>query len=100
MPKAYVVAEIQVSNPERYPDYQPLANATIEQYGGRWLVRGGKRDQVEGGDEQHGNGWRTVIVEFDSLQQARKWYDSAEYTEAKALRLAYSTGRLFLVEGV
>lgn len=100
MPKAYVVAEIQVTHPDGYPDYLPLSTASVAQYGGQWRARGGRRDQCEGEDAQHNNGWRTVILEFPSMEQARRWYDSTEYTKAKAIRQAHSIGRLFIVEGV
>ena len=100
MTKAYVVAEIQVTNPDGYADYRPLSTASIAQYGGQFLARGGTRLQKEGGDDSHHEGWRTVIAEFPSLQQAQTWYDSVEYTKAKEVRLANSIGRLFIIEGV
>jgi uncharacterized protein (DUF1330 family) len=100
MKKAYVVAEIRVTNPDAYAEYRKLSTASIEQYGGKWLARGGQREQLEGADAEHGAEWRTVITEFPSLEQARKWYTSAEYTAARAIRQANSVGRLFIVEGV
>jgi uncharacterized protein (DUF1330 family) len=100
MKKAYVVAEVQVTNPDAYSEYRDLATASIAQYGGRFLVRGGQRDQREGEDAAHNGNLRTVITEFPSLEQARQWYESVEYTRAKAIREANSVGRLFIVEGV
>jgi uncharacterized protein (DUF1330 family) len=100
MPKAYVVAEIMVTNPDGYADYRPLSTASLEQYGGTFLVRGGQRLQLEGEDAQHHAGWRTVITEFPSMEQARTWYDSVEYRKAREIRFANSVGRLLLVEGV
>lgn len=99
MSKAYVVAEVQVTNPEPYGEYRQLSTASVEQYGGRFLVRGGLRDQREGEDDAHNDQLRTVIVEFPSLEQARHWYESVEYTRARAIRQANSVGRLFIVEG-
>lgn len=99
MPKAYVVAEIQVTNPDGYADYRKLSTAAGEQYGGRFIVRGGAREQLEGEDDTHNAGWRTVIIEFDSMEQARTWYNSPEYTKAREVRQANSVGRIFLVEG-
>ncbi|MEN3292776.1 MAG: hypothetical protein V7642_2029 [Burkholderiales bacterium] len=99
MKKAYVVAEILVSNPSGYDEYRKLSTAAAAQYGGQFLVRGGTRVQREGADEQHNDKWRTVVVEFPSLDQAQAWYDSVEYTRAKEIRLANSIGRLFIVEG-
>ncbi|WP_394779410.1 DUF1330 domain-containing protein [Undibacterium sp.] len=100
MPKAYVVAEITVTNPDGYADYRPLSTASLEQYGGTFLVRGGAREQMEGEDAQHNAGWRTVITEFPSMEQAKKWYESVEYTKARSIRQQHSIGRLLIVEGM
>jgi uncharacterized protein (DUF1330 family) len=100
MKKAYVVAEIQVTNPEGYAGYRELSTAAAAQYGGQFIVRGGAREQFEGEDENHNSGWRTVIIEFPSMEQARTWYNSPEYSAARAVRQANSSGRLLLVEGV
>ncbi|HVL76732.1 MAG TPA: DUF1330 domain-containing protein [Noviherbaspirillum sp.] len=99
MKKAYVVAEIQVTNPQEYEGYRTLSTAAAAQYGGQFVVRGGAREQLEGEDPQHNGGWRTVIIEFPSLEQARTWYHSPEYTKAREIRQANSVGRLFLIEG-
>ncbi|SNS10940.1 Uncharacterized conserved protein, DUF1330 family [Noviherbaspirillum humi] len=99
MKKAYVVAEIQVTNPVDYEGYRALSTPAVAQYGGQFIARGGQRVQLEGGDDSHNDGWRTVIVEFPSLEQARTWYDSVEYTRAREIRQANSIGRLFIVEG-
>jgi uncharacterized protein (DUF1330 family) len=100
MKKAYVIAEIQVTNPAVYADYLPLSTASLAQYGGTFLVRGGQRDQKEGDDDAHDAGWRTVIAEFASMEQAQAWYNSVEYEMARPIRIANSVGRLFIVEGV
>ncbi len=99
MKKAYVVAEIQITNPEQYAAYRELSTAAAAQYGGTFLVRGGVREQWEGEDEIHNSGWRTVIIEFASTEQARAWYNSPEYRKALEIRLANSVGRLFMIEG-
>ena len=99
MKKAYIVAEITVINPAGYAEYGPMATASVAAYGGRFLVRGGQREQREGADAQHSNDLRTVIVEFDSLEKAQRWYESVEYTKAIAVRQANSIGRLCIVEG-
>jgi uncharacterized protein (DUF1330 family) len=100
MKKAYVVAEVKVENPVPYEEYRKLTTDTVARHGGRFIARGGVRDQREGEDERHNDGWRTVIIEFPSLPDARAWYESAEYEKAKQIRLANSIGRLFIVEGV
>jgi uncharacterized protein (DUF1330 family) len=94
--RAYVIAEIQVTNPEGYKAYTTTVPATIEQYGGRFLVRGGKAETLEGEWPER----RRVVIEFPSVEAAKKWWDSSEYAQPKALRRAHSEGRLLLLEGV
>jgi uncharacterized protein (DUF1330 family) len=92
---AYVLAEIEILNPEGYKAYTALVPATIEKYGGRFLVRGGRADAMEGEWPER----RRVIIEFPSMEQAKKWWDSPEYEKPKALRRANSKGRLLFMEG-
>ena len=92
----YVIAEVQVSDPERYAEYRQQVDAAIAAYGGRFLVRGGKSEALEG-DAPRG---RLVIAEFDSYEQARAWYDSEENAGPMKIRHEVSVGRLILVEGV
>ena len=92
---AYVIAEIEVVDPAAYEDYRKQVLAVVTQYGGKFLVRGGQVDPKEGG-------WtpkRMVVLEFPSLPQARKWYDSPEYAPLIKLRQKASKGKLILVEG-
>jgi uncharacterized protein (DUF1330 family) len=93
---AYVIVEIEVEDPVRYEKYKTMVPASIAQYGGRFLVRGGAVTPLEGG-------WtptRVVVIEFPSVERANAWYASPEYAEAKALRQATSRGRMLVVEGV
>ncbi len=100
MKKAYVVAEMAVTEPAAYAnDYSRHVLPTLAPYGGQVLVRGGERVQLEGEDASRHAGLRTVMLEFPSLQQARDWYDSAAYAQLRTIRQQYSTGRLFIVEG-
>jgi uncharacterized protein (DUF1330 family) len=92
---AYILAEIEITRPEGYKEYTTLVPATIQKYGGRFLVRGGNSQVLEGDWPQR----RRVIIEFPSFEQARKWFDSPEYEKPKALRIANSEGRLLLLEG-
>ena len=92
----YVLAEIEITNPDGYREYTTMVPATIQKYGGRFLVRGGRSDVLEGDWPQR----RRVIIEFPSYEQARKWFDSPEYEKPKAMRQANSKGRLLLLEGV
>ena len=92
---AYVVAEVNITNPEGYKEYTAVVPATIAKYGGRFLVRGGKAEALEGDWPE----CRRVIIEFPTSQAARDWFASPEYEKPKALRKANSKGRLLLIEG-
>jgi uncharacterized protein (DUF1330 family) len=91
---AYVLADIDVTDPARYEDYTALAGPSVEQYGGRHAVRGGTVQVLEG-DWPTG---RFVVLEFPDADAARRWYSSAEYSEARAVRQEAATARLLLVE--
>jgi uncharacterized protein (DUF1330 family) len=95
MPKAYVIADIDVTDPTTYEDYKRLSSAAAEKYGARFLVRGGDVDVLEG-TWQPG---RFVVLEFDDEASARRWYDSPEYAEARAVRQRASRSSLVLVRG-
>ena len=91
----YVLADIDVTDPVRYEDYKALAGPSVAQYGGRYTVRGARVVVLEGE-------WPTgrfVVIEFPDEQAARRWYDSPEYSAARAIRQQASTGRLILVTG-
>jgi uncharacterized protein (DUF1330 family) len=92
---AYVIAHIDVTDPERYEDYKKLSPVSIEQYGGRFLVRGPQPEVLEGDWQPR----RIVILEFPSVQRAREWWASEEYAPAKALRQATSIGSMIVLEG-
>jgi uncharacterized protein (DUF1330 family) len=93
---AYVIASIEVTDPAGYEAYRRRVPATIAQHGGRYLARGGHVEPVEG--DWHPR--RLVILEFPSLAQARRWYDSDEYREARAIRLRCARGDVVFVEGL
>ena len=93
---AYVLAEIEITNPEGYKEYTKLVPATIEQYGGKFIHRGGIVHVFEGEWPPR----RRVIIEFPSMDAARDWYDSPDYQKPKSMRQANSKGRLLLLEGV
>ena len=92
---AYVVVEIDVKDAERYADYKTMVPASLEAYGGRFLVRGGTVESLEGAWEPS----RFVILEFDSIERAKRWWDSDEYREARDLRQATADTRMIVVEG-
>jgi uncharacterized protein (DUF1330 family) len=95
MPASCIV-DIDVADPTAFEEYRKAVPATVEKYGGKFLVRGGRMEVVEGS-------WRpkcVVVTEFPSLEQAKRWYDSEEYRALKALRLRTSKGNVILVKGV
>ncbi len=93
---AYFIANITVTNPERIQEYQALAPATIEAYGGRYIVRGGAHETLEGDWKPD----RMVVLEFPDVETARTWYNSPEYQEILPLRQDNSDGKIVLVEGL
>lgn len=92
---AYVFAEIEITDPATFDRYRPLAGASVERYGGTYIARGGRTVTVEG----DWNPSRVVILAFDSVEAAQRWYGSPEYQECLPLRLASSTGKVIIVEG-
>jgi len=93
---AYVIAEIEVGDAVRYETYKQMVPPTLAAYGGRFVVRGGEVEALEGGWSPE----RVVILEFPSVERAKAWWASEEYAEAKALRQATSRGRMIVVAGV
>ncbi len=93
---AYVLAEIEITNPEGYKEYTAIVPGTIAQYGGKFVHRGGPVQLLEGEWPQR----RRVLIEFPSVDAAKAWWDSPEYEKPKAMRRASSNGRLILFEGV
>ena len=93
---AYVIGEIEVTDPATYEDYRRQVLAVVTKYGGKFIARGAKVETLEGGPSAK----RVVVLEFPSLEQAQKWYRSPEYAPLIALRQRASRGRLVLVEGV
>jgi uncharacterized protein (DUF1330 family) len=93
---AYVIVETDVSDPERYEQYKTAAFAAVTAHGGRYLVRGGALDMLEGD-------WRPsrlVVLEFADLAAARRWYDSEQYRQARELRAGAARLHLVAVQGV
>jgi uncharacterized protein (DUF1330 family) len=93
---AYFIVDNEVTDPAGFEEYRKQVPGTVERYGGKFLVRGGQVQTLEGDWKPK----RIVVTEFPSLEQARRWYDSAEYRALKALRLRTARGSVVLVEGV
>jgi uncharacterized protein (DUF1330 family) len=92
---AYVIGEIEVTDPAAYEEYRKQVGAVNAKFGGKFLARGGKAEVLEGAAGVK----RLVILEFPSYEQAQKWYRSTEYGPLIKLRQKASRGRLVLVEG-
>lgn len=93
---AYIVVDIEIHDADTYAAYRELAPASITEHGGRYLARGGRTEPLEGT-------WtpsRFVILEFPTLQQARAWWESSAYADAKRLRQECATTQMLLVEGL
>ena len=93
---AYVITDITVNNPEKYEAYKKLAPTAIKTYNGKYLARGGRAEKLEGNWEPD----RIVILEFESFETAKKWIDSPEYREARALRHQNASTNMIVVEGL
>jgi uncharacterized protein (DUF1330 family) len=93
---AYFIADIDVHDPAGMREYLETVPGTLAKYGGRYVVRGGKFEVVEGNWQPT----RVVMLEFPSMEQARNWYDCAEYSDMKAARLNSARTDMVLVEGV
>ena len=93
---AYVIVNIEVTDPVRYEEYKKLALATVTAHGGRYIARGGRAESLEGSWQPR----RVVLLEFPSAQHAKTWWGSEAYKPAKALRQASARTEMMLVEGI
>ena len=93
---AHVIVDVEITDPMRYAEYIKVVPPTIAKYGGRFLVRGGKAETLEGS----WNPKRVVVLEFPTFERARAWWASEEYSEPKALRQSASVANMILVDGV
>jgi uncharacterized protein (DUF1330 family) len=92
---AYVIAEVTITDPQGFERYRQMVPPTVAHHGGRFVVRGGKTETLEG----TWNPARLVVLEFDSVERARAWWASEEYREAKELRQRTARTNLVIVEG-
>lgn len=95
MPKGYIIGHITVNDPEAYKEYVERDTPILEAHGGRFIIRGGMADVVEGRTEQ-----RHVVVEFPSYEAARAAYEDPAYQEVAAIRRRTAQSTIILVEGV
>jgi uncharacterized protein (DUF1330 family) len=93
---AYIIADVDVKDAKAFEPYKQPTIASVAKYGGRFIIQTSRPEVLEGS-------WsptRFVVLEFPSREAARRWYDSEEYREAKALRLRHAVSSLLLVEDV
>lgn len=93
---AYVLVEMEVTDPVGILEYRKLAEISVAQYEGRFLVRGGVTEALEGGWDPK----RIVVLEFPDARQAKLWWESKEYAEARVIRERTAKTRMILTEGV
>ena len=92
---AYIIGDIELTDPAAFQEYRNRVGATVEQYGGRFVVRGGKVDPKEGDWQPH----LLVMLEFPTLEQAERWYNSPEYKPLIAMREKAARTQLIIAEG-
>ena len=93
--KAYIIVDVNVTDPSRYEDYKKLTPGSLIPFEGKFIVRGGETKTLEG-DWKPG---RLVVLEFPSKEKAQAWWSSSEYAPAKAIRQSASDTQMILVEG-
>ena len=93
---AYLLVDVKVLDPAGFAEYQQKVPATIAQYGGRYLVRGGATEVLEGA----GSPKRSVVLEFPSMVQLKTWYASPEYAPLIAIRTRTAKSKLMAAEGI
>jgi uncharacterized protein (DUF1330 family) len=93
---AYIIVEIEITDPVGYEEYKIQAAATVKQYGGKYIVRGGPCETIEG----DWNPKRIVVLQFENIEGARAWLNSPEYIEPRKHRHRTAKSRMILVEGL
>ena len=92
---AYVIVDIDVHDPVGYEEYKKLAPAAVALYGGKYVARGGQTEALEGDWSPS----RLVILQFENVEQAKKWVNSDEYSEARKKRHATAKSNMVVIEG-
>jgi uncharacterized protein (DUF1330 family) len=93
---AYIIVEIEILDAVGYEEYKKLAGATVEKYDGKYIVRGGKTEVLEGDWQPK----RIVVLEFESAERAKQWLNSEEYREPRKMRHRTAKTNMILVEGM
>jgi uncharacterized protein (DUF1330 family) len=93
---AYIIAQVTITDPQGYEEYRRMVPPTIAKYGGKFVVRGGNIETLEGSWANR----RLVIIEFENAERAKQWWASEDYREAKELRQRTAQTDLIVIEGV
>ena len=93
---AYIVVEIEIIDPVGYEEYKIQAGASVHQHGGKYIVRGGKTEVLEG----DWNPKRIVVLQFESMERSKEWLNCEEYREPRKMRHKTAKTNMILVEGV
>lgn len=93
---AYVIVEIEVTDPVQYEAYKTQAPATVAAHGGKYIARGGQTQVLEG----EWSPKRLVILEFESMEQAVAWWNSPEYSAIKGIRQQATVSKMVALEGL
>jgi uncharacterized protein (DUF1330 family) len=93
---AYIIVDLEITEPVEYEEYKKRAGATVEKYGGKYIVRGGKCKTLEGDWSPK----RIVVLEFENAERAKAWLNSPEYAEPRKMRHRTAKTRMILVEGM
>jgi uncharacterized protein (DUF1330 family) len=92
---AYIIVEIEITDPVGYEEYKKQAGATVEKYGGKYIVRGGKTEVLEGDWKPK----RIVVLEFPTMERAKEWLNSEEYREPRKMRHRTAKTHMLVIEG-
>lgn len=93
---AYLISEVEITDPAGYEDYRKLAGGSLQKFGGKFIVRGGNSETLEGDWKPN----RLVVCQFESMVRLREWYDSPEYQKAIKVRQKTANARIIAVEGL
>jgi uncharacterized protein (DUF1330 family) len=93
---AYIIVQISIHDASEYEEYKKLTPASLQNYGGKFIVRGGESTTLEGSWQPE----RLVVLQFPSVQQAKDWWNSEEYAPAKKIRQRIASTEMILVQGV
>ena len=91
----YIIAEIEITDPETYEEYKKIAPASIDRFKGEYLARGGRTERLEGDWQPK----RIVVLRFESFERAKEWWNSKEYRAPKLLRQSAALTRMIVVDG-